>query len=217
MLLHAFTATSSFHASVSVISSHALLSNLLLSLLLDQSSTLCSLTLSLMCKLLPSLVANSSNCLKPLLPMLLAVLGRVICWKERDFPPSSLDSMTYIEGNESAQALFLPASQINWHPLELSFHAASSPPDSNQYFTILYYLYPANMLKFISHPITYLLSHDVKSVYAVEWSTALDELKIRVYGQVCMYCGAGLFKLFIAAIETLAKSCLPSPFGLLRR
>ena len=61
--------------------------SLLHSLIFDNSSTVCTIALAVLSKLLPIFAVKASDHLKSLLPLLLVVLARILCWKER--PPSS--------------------------------------------------------------------------------------------------------------------------------
>lgn len=176
--------------------------NLLWSLLLDSSSTVATLGVTLLVKLLPAAAVHAPETLKPMLPKLLAILARIMCWKER---PASLSLVPYTptvnqerrpnideslerelehETNPSLSLQILPS--IQWKRLEMTFnHATSLPPSSRNYFTMLYYLYPSNTLKFLRNPAGYLESAGEQSPFSEGWGKSFDQDEIRRRSEVC--------------------------------
>ncbi|EGN95372.1 hypothetical protein SERLA73DRAFT_94725 [Serpula lacrymans var. lacrymans S7.3] len=128
--------------------------------------------------------------LKSILPQLLAILARIICWKER--PVSGLstegqgDETQVSEEVDAAQDLEEPSTVLQLHPeldwkrLELTFNAArSSAPPPENFFSCLYYLFPSNLFRFLRGPAIYLKNNGFDSPYTVNWEEALDEDNIR--------------------------------------
>lgn len=193
MLLNTYTSQPSFQASTSVLATHSLMSSLITSLLLDNSSTLCTIELTMLAKLLPIFAVHACEGLKGLLPQLLAVLVRTICWKERPLPSSTTSQLDDASSEaeldldnelEDDRQLHVRAD-LGWERLELMFDATvSSAPDSRAFFTRLYYLFPRNTLRFLREPVTYLEENAVPSPYTVSWEKALDEVRIRTTCEV---------------------------------
>lgn len=186
ILLNLYTSSPSFQASSPVLATHDLMSSLLTSLLLDSSSTVCTIGLTLMVKLLPIFAVHACNELRRMLPTLLAILARVMCWKERpsSIPLEPLDEVSdaVIEGELETddRHVLQVRSNLDWHPLEVTFTAtASSAPSPRQYFSVLYYLFPCNVLRFLRNPVKHLHNHGLETPYTVDWAEALDEDQIR--------------------------------------
>ncbi|KAG5639531.1 hypothetical protein H0H81_000676 [Sphagnurus paluster] len=186
MLLNLYTSRPSFVKSSEVLAAHPLVTSVLRSLLLDTSSTVCTAGLTLVVKLLPLFAVHARNSLRPMLPKLLAVLARIMCWKER--PPSSVhqspdeppDPAFEQELENETNRLIPIRPDLKWERLQLTFNATTShPPSSRPYFTVLYYLYPANVLQFLSSPAEYLIKHGAPSPYTIGWEEALPRDEIR--------------------------------------
>ncbi|RDB24092.1 Tuberous sclerosis 1 [Hypsizygus marmoreus] len=186
MLLNLYTSSPSFDTSSAVLAAHPLMRSVLLSLLLDTSSTVCTAGLTLIVKLLPVLAVHARNDLKPMLPKLLAVLARIMCWKER--PPSDSrgpadeppDPEFERELESETNRLIPIRPDLEWERLQLTFNATTShPPSPRPYFSILYYLYPSNVLQFLSGPAHYLMSTNTRSPYTMDWDKALAQDEIR--------------------------------------
>ena len=153
--------------------------HLLYSLFWDKSSTAATLGVTLLIKILPFFAAYAREDLASMLPKLFAILARIMCWKERP-APQSLGDATDLEFERELEYEMNPVFNINpdfkWERLEMSFHSvASLPPSSRNYFTMLYYLYPANLLKFLRNPPLYLAESETPSPYVESWEQAFDE------------------------------------------
>ncbi|KAJ7470633.1 hypothetical protein FB451DRAFT_1254355 [Mycena latifolia] len=191
ILLNLYTSVPSFQSSASVLATHPLMSSLLYSLLLDTSSTLCTIALSILVKLLPIFAVEACEDLKKMLPRLLSILARILCWRERPpltSPQSPEEGIPVIEQelDDTSPALSV-RSDLSWQVLELSFNTTvSSTPSPRQYYTLLYYLFPCNVLRFLRSPVQYLTSYNVESPYTVDWADALDEQKIRSKSQTLL-------------------------------
>ncbi|KAF9466369.1 hypothetical protein BDZ94DRAFT_1187795 [Collybia nuda] len=186
MFLNLYGSSSTFDESSAVMAAHPIISSLLFSLFLDTSSTVCAAGLTLFVKLLPIFALHARDKLKSMLPRLLAILARIMCWKERPPSPSFAtsdkppDAEFEQELENEANRLLPIRSDLDWKRLELTFNATTSmPPSPRTYFTILYYLYPSNVLQFLRGPAAYLVNNDVRSPYTLDWDKALLEDEIR--------------------------------------
>jgi hypothetical protein len=163
------------------------------SLFLDYSSTVCTIGISLIVKLLPFFAAYAREDLKNMLPTLLAILARLMCWKER--PPvkgreaSDIDVEFERELENEANRVFSISPHIKWERLEMTFNLNPHPPSpsSRPLFTVLYYLYPANLLIFLRTPVKYLITSAVDSPYKEPWEQTLDQDQIRRASEVRLF------------------------------
>ncbi|KAF4608362.1 heat shock protein 90 [Pleurotus pulmonarius] len=161
------------------------MTSLLSCLLLDKSSTVCNIALTLVVKILPIFAVHANDELENMLPSLFAILARMMCWKER--PPSTNDDDPDDDYSADIEVLELGAEdslQLRadhaWQRLELSFEStSSSPPSPRQFFTILYYLFPCNVLLFLRKPVGHLTANNLVCPYTANWEDVLDENKIR--------------------------------------
>lgn len=199
MFLNLYTSQELFHTAAPVLSTHPLMSSLLRSLLLDNSYTACTMGLTVLDRLLPIFAVHACEQLKQLLPRLLAVLARVICWKERplsnlrgsftsviqldDIPPEVEDDIE--RELEDDKPLHI-RPDLSWEKLESSFDApVLSPPSPRALFRILYYLFPRTTLRFLKEPAKCLVECGVVTTpYTVSWEEALDEINIRSRSEV---------------------------------
>ncbi|KAJ7273587.1 hypothetical protein B0H12DRAFT_1090097 [Mycena haematopus] len=191
ILMNLYTSVPAFQSFAAVLATHPLMSSLLHSLLLDNSSTLCTIGLTIVVKLLPIFAVEACQSLKILLPRLLTILARVLCWKERA-PPSSEDAVPQVEQEleqelEDTGPTLLVREDLSWEVLQQSFDTgSSSTPSPRRYYTLLYYLFPCNVLRFLRSPVLHLNTNKVESPYTVDWETALDEQKIRSKSQTLL-------------------------------
>jgi len=159
------------------------------SLFLDNSSTVCTAAINLFIKLLPYFAVNARERLRQLLPNLLAILARIMCWRER--LPTVNDPLIRHD-EEFEKELYSDATrpvhirpEVNWTKLEMTFTSEPSlPPSSRNYFSMLYYLYPSNTLKFIRGPVAYLTESSIDNPYVEPWDVALDERMIQRKSEV---------------------------------
>ncbi|KAF9566237.1 hypothetical protein CPC08DRAFT_703975 [Agrocybe pediades] len=185
-LLNVFTYAPNFASAAKILPNLPLMRSLLLSLFLDNSSTACTLEVTLLVKLLPYFAVNARKELKELLPKLLAILARIMCWKKRrasrDKMPADeeVDVDFEKELERETNPLLTISPDIGWERLEMVFNVATSfPPQSRPYFTTLYYLYPSNLLRFLRNPAQYLHDNNITSPYVESWEQALDQNEIR--------------------------------------
>jgi hypothetical protein len=225
MLLNSYASGSSFDKVSTVMAAHPIISSILFSLFLDTSSTVCAAGLTLLVKLLHIFAVHARAILRSMLPRLLAILARIMCWKER--PPSgSPASMEDPPDAEFEQELeneanrFLPIrSDLEWKRLELTFNATTSlPPSPRAYFTTLYYLYPSNVLKFLRGPVAYLVNNSVRSPYTLDWDKALLEDEIRRKSEVRAKNHLLKYLLMVRVCSTCCEnmSAIPSSFGVMQ-
>ncbi|TFK92128.1 hypothetical protein K466DRAFT_481303 [Polyporus arcularius HHB13444] len=195
ILLSVYTSEAEFPDHAEVLASHPLMTSLLHCLVFDSSSTACTIALTILIKLLPIFAVKACEQLKRLLPLLLVILARIICWKERRSPESVPPIIPDAEDSEDEDAVAsdteedsaaasiqtLPIREdLDWNALELTFDGPQSKaPSAHRYFTFLYYLFPCNTIRFLRYPVRYLDDNGLESLYAVDWEKALDEDKIR--------------------------------------
>ncbi|KAL6300529.1 Hamartin protein-domain-containing protein [Sparassis latifolia] len=178
ILLNSYISQPAFPLSAAVFAAHPLATSLLHCMLFDNSSSECTIGLTVFTKLLPILAVKACQHMKRHLPHLLAVLARIVCWRVRR-PAHGED-----EQDDSHLHPSVPAppirEDIGWVRLEQTFEgSASSAPSPHRYFTFLYYLFPCNVIRFLRYPVTYLKQNGLDSPYAVDWDEALDEDQIR--------------------------------------
>ncbi|KAH9946055.1 uncharacterized protein BXZ73DRAFT_86256 [Epithele typhae] len=178
LLLNAYTSQSAFQDHAPELARHPLMTSLIYTLMFDDSSTVCTSALTIMIKLLPIMAVKACEDLKRLLPQLLLVLARVLCWKERQ--PSS-DAVAVADDSEAYSSSPLQIREdIEWARLKLTFDATESKaPLPDRYFTFLYYLFPCNTIRFLRYPVRYLDENSAESMFTVGWEDALDEQKVR--------------------------------------
>ncbi|KAF9053545.1 hypothetical protein BDZ89DRAFT_1056142 [Hymenopellis radicata] len=180
MLLNLFTSLPHFQESALSLASHPLMSQLLLSLLIDNSSTMCSVGMTLLVKILPLFAVHASDNLKLILPELLVILARVVCWKERGLPPNDSEAALGLLDSSNTSPPLDPNPDLNWERLEATFYAAAAtPPSPDRYFTFLYYLFPCNVLRFLRTPLMFLGECDFPSLFTKEWCEIIDEKELK--------------------------------------
>lgn len=213
ILLDCFTLVPEFQSHAADFARHPLMNCLLNSLLLDNSSTLCKVGLTILVKLLPVFAVTACEELKILLPRLFAVLARVVCWEERlsTIPSPSLlvddDDRHSGIGNQADEygrpAVLELRPELGWERLEHTPTESCVPP-SDGYFSCLYYLFPCNLLRFFQGPAAYLRDRKYESPYTVSWEDVLDEDNIRSKSEVCIYTVFLSFRLFSARCRYLS-------------
>jgi hypothetical protein len=234
--LNLYVSDKSFPPSAAaVLARHPLMSSLSRSLLLDNSSTVCTIGLTLLVNLFPIFAVEACPEFKSMLPNFLAILARILCWKER--PPSirgsptqdndvAADTDSEAEKEMAANRTFEIRSDIHWKRLETAFRATTSTaPSVRQYFTILYYLFPCNVLRFLRDPVSHLVQNGVESPFALGWPDVLDEDKIRSKSEVIWTCRAWNSKLLTgprmfsdtsSSSQLSSLDCMARPRGRIR-
>ncbi len=187
ILLNLFTSYPGFRDSASILVTHPLTASVMTSLLIDKSTTACSVGLTLLVKLLPLLAVHACEKLKEMVPQLLLVLSRLVCWKERvSIVDESNGSQVDIPRdffNASPSHEIRP--ELHWERLESTFDAAAAPgPSPRRFFTFLYYLFPCNVLRFLRAPLSYLNDCHPESPYTVGWDAVIDETELKGKAEV---------------------------------
>jgi len=199
-LLNRYTTEPLFEHHASVFASHPLMSSILTSPLLDNSATACTISLTMLTKLLPIFAVKDCAALKGLLPQLFAILARILCWPEGTSATlihSSLPEGVASEeehgalGNEylgqatEARRTLDANPDLQWEGLDLSLDSSAAPaPSPQRYFTFLYFLFPCNLIAFLRDPIGYLTERKLERPYAVDWEDALDHEQIKTKSEV---------------------------------
>lgn len=165
-------------------------------LLVDTSSTVCAIGLTIMTKLIPIFAVHNPERLKIMLPQLFAILARIICWRERVPSPGGPARVAELEDVSSSEdagggddtPILQPIAlnpDLGWDRLEWTFGATVSPPPSpRRFFTLLYYLFPCNLLNFLRRPAEYLTERGCESPYVVQWDVVLDDEQIKTKSEV---------------------------------
>ncbi|KAI0725152.1 hypothetical protein C8Q72DRAFT_786064 [Fomitopsis betulina] len=190
ILLNTYTSQPTFPNVASVMTSHRLTTTILHSLLFDNSSTVAVIALAVLTKLLPIFAVKATEQLKRYVPLLVLVLARVVCWRERPAPkPTKTPDDSASEFGRASdedeglpEEVYMPPihEDITWERLEQTFlGGASSAPSPHRYFTMLYYLFPCNTIRFLRYPLRYVTQIQCDNPYAVGWDVVLDEPQIK--------------------------------------
>lgn len=185
-LLNVFSCAPNFSSAAQILPKLPLMEHLLLSLSLDNSSTACTLAVTLIVKLLPFFAVHAREALKEMLPRLFAVLARIMCWKRRraskgrTLSDEAVDVDFEKELEQETNPVLTVSKDVQWERLDMIFNVTTPmPPSSRPFFTMLYYLYPSNVLKFLRSPVQYLKDNNIPSPYLETWERALNEDEIR--------------------------------------
>jgi hypothetical protein len=179
-----------------ILAVHPVMETLLHSLQLDDSSLGCILALAVTVKIIPMFARSATEPLKTLLPHLLAVLARILCF-DADHAIESQDDTSATSGDEGTDdvhsqqplirlgiGVLQPRTDLKWRKLEQSPANSTLLPSPNQLFGILYYLYPSNVISFLRSPAGYLETREVPSPYEQDWINAFDEMRIKSKAEV---------------------------------
>ena len=199
-LLNRYTTEPLFEQHACVLASHPLMSSILTSLLVDNSTTACTISLGVLTKLLPIFAVKNCSALKRLLPQLFAILARILCWPEgaQSTPThtplpegtSSDEEHSSVGVEYSGQATEVKRAldvnlDLQWELLESSVDSTgASAPSPERFFTFLYFLFPCNLIAFLRDPVGYLTERNVERPYTVDWEDALDHEQIKTKSEV---------------------------------
>jgi hypothetical protein len=190
-LLTRYTSQTSFSSDVApILAGHPLIDTLLLSLQLDNSTTACSLALTVLVKVLPMFAMSAGELLKVMIPRMLLVLARMICFKlpsKRPLQDASPDANVDLSdgGHNPHPSGPTPRPDLHWRTLEQSYEGADrQAPSPYALFTLLYYLYPCNLIRFLRSPLEYLHAHDVVNPFVGEWTDLLDPAQLKSKSEV---------------------------------
>ena len=170
IFLNNYSSHPDFPPHAKVLANHPLLDSLVLSLELDLSSTACAVGLTLISKLLPLLAVHAPNALISRLPQFISILARVSSW-HTGTPQDAIEDET----------LFLPDvnPDLHWQPLTFTFNLAAFAPETDRYFSQLYYLFPWNFVKFARDPVEYVERSGFECPYTAGWTAVLNKTAIR--------------------------------------
>ncbi|KAF8527676.1 Hamartin protein-domain-containing protein [Gautieria morchelliformis] len=168
---------------------HPLLDALLLSLMVDGSSTLLEIEVATLVCLLRQFAIHAPDTLARILPLCYAILARLICWRPRFEPPNLWEREGNISDTSQSRVsdVDLDATQtspirpdVGWERLDATFTSSlSDPPSPLALFRTLYGLYPCNTLTFLRDPVDYLNNAALKSPFVADWPDIVDEDQIR--------------------------------------
>lgn len=190
---------SSLATLIPILASHPLLQTILTSLLLDGSTTTCTVALSLLIKLVPLFAVHAREELLKNLPYIFVVLQRILCWKQ---PP--LASHHHYSHSHSGDDDDITLSQtidaelnpvlalrpdLGWDRLKNTFAGASSVPEVRGLFTLMYYLFPCALVLFLRAPLVFISEQTVLGLgldcpYVGGWEAAIDEEEVRSKAEV---------------------------------
>lgn len=202
-LLNRYTTEPLFGPHARDLASHPLMSSILTSLLVDNSTTACTISLTMLTKLLPIFAVADCSALRRLLPQLFVILARILCWPEgaRTSTQSPLaDGIISDDEHDASEGEYLGRAtgvsrtldanlDLQWERLELPLDSRAAPaPSPTRYFTFLYFLFPCNLLAFLRDPVGYLTERNVERPYAVNWEDALDHEQIKTKSEVQSIC-----------------------------
>ena len=206
-LLDTLISQPSFIDISSAVFTHPVIGCIFRSLEVDNSSTVCAVELALLVKVLPAAAIKAFEPLSDMLPRLLGILGRILCWKGRGgqhpeggkAPYSDLlsydDNILIAEKQEqenvsqdSKDTQLEIRGELSWNRLERSFDlSTTSLPVPRQFFGLLYFLFPCNTVTFLRGASEFLIERDVESPWTVGWEDALDDKQIRTAGSVSLH------------------------------
>ena len=170
IFLNNYSSHPDFPPHSKVLANHPLLDSLVLSLELDRSSTTCAVGLTLVGKLLPLLAVHAPKALISRLPQFISILARVSSWRTH-IPQNTIED----------EALPLPEvnPDLHWQPLTIAFNLAAFAPETDRYFSQLYYLFPWNLVKFARNPVEYVEQGGFECPYTAGWTAVLNDAAIR--------------------------------------
>ncbi|KAL1406893.1 hypothetical protein Q8F55_006305 [Vanrija albida] len=141
---------------------HTFFTSLLHSLLLDTNNQLFPVALSALNTVLPF----SLQLWTPHVPLLMVVIGRAICWRDRPF---TLSGVTKATGTTPTPK---PNPDLNWVVSEADTSIAPTHTEKIvvQLTLIGFYgAWPSNLVGFVRNPDQYLVNKNIHPVYDVPW------------------------------------------------
>jgi len=180
-----YVSNAAFESSASTLVTHPLMASILHSVLLDNSTTCCTIGLTVLTKLLPIFAVHAPPNLVDFVPILFAILARIACWKQRLLNHDIETDGCADELDPDNHGDLQIRTELEWQRLETTFLQSSPVTSLRPYFTFLYYLFPLNLFKFLRGPGYYLSNHNFRSPYTVDWDEVLDHTEIRNRIEVC--------------------------------
>jgi hypothetical protein len=171
------------------------MNSIMTSLMVDNSTTICAMSLNLLTKLLPLFAAHAREELKLIMSPLFAILARVMCWKESAaaFNAADLAACSDLDDSEGEVSptsvvevarTFDIRPELEWQRLDHSFNLVVASPSPQRLFTCVYYLFPCNLIAFLRRPSGYLAERSTECPYVCEWEEVLDDDQIKTKSQV---------------------------------
>ena len=170
IFLNNYSSHPGFPPHSKVLANHPLLDSIVLSLELDRSSTACAVGLTFASKLLPLLAVHAPNALISRLPQFISILARVSSW-HTGAPQDSIEEETLVLPDVNPD--------LHWQPLTFTFNLAAFAPETDRYFSQLYYLFPWNLVKFARDPVEYVEQSGFECPYIAGWTEVLNKVAIR--------------------------------------
>jgi hypothetical protein len=164
---------------MAMLPSHPFLQTLLLSLLLDTSNKLFPLAIRTMLMCLPFAPALFT----PKVPLMMVVLGRALCWRDRPFKGEDVRSPSPTEHGPSLPNLPTltpgPNPNLNWNvATSLSVGGlpdSMAPQEITRLLLIaMHGCWPSNMIAFVRDPVSYITGKGFETVYDVPWKAVWE-------------------------------------------
>lgn len=152
------------------LASHDFFPIMLQSLLLDTSNHLFGLGLSALVIILPFSLLQ----LNRYIPLLMVVLGRAMCWRDRPFFDAGKDVTVAVTKTPA------PAPSLEWNVATTMDEEIAVPTPTEKrvvqlLLVALYGAWPSNIIAFIRDPPTYLGIKQVTPIYAVPWEEVWEQ------------------------------------------
>ena len=217
VLLNQYTSHDAFPACAASLATHSLLSTLLSSLMLDTCPTAFTTAVTVFSKLLPVLAVKACAALKAIVPKLLVILARIICWKAK--PPAGAiqrgDDLSADTGIiQDPELEFSPSIQVRpelkWKRLEASLDVQMQPAVvPTAFFSILYFLFPCTVIMFLRAPFAYFKANDLECPFIVPWEDVLDEDELRSKSEVSTNLACFLRRLYPRPVSSTRSHLSP--------
>ncbi|PWN25574.1 hypothetical protein BDZ90DRAFT_262221 [Jaminaea rosea] len=191
LLLTIFTRLSSIHTFH--ITSTRLPQDIITSLRLDTSTTLVSLCITALIILIPQIPNWIANGGAGGVPILLLTYARIVDWRklgpgweqrlgegeEMENLRRQLDE-EFTEMERLSRRLTL-RPEVKWRRLESKVDTDhTGDPDALRFFTVVYGLFPCNMIRFLRAPIDYLRKANCVPLLDSEWEDLIDETNLQL-------------------------------------
>ena len=149
------------------VAEHTFLISLIRSLLLDTGNILFPVALRCLLTVIP----YAPHALSDNVPLLMIILGRAACWRDRPFVDSFADDR---DGVTRTRA---PNPDLRWTVETSSMESPTSQPLEYRPDVItrllsvtVYNAWPSNVLAFLRDPVSYLQGKDIYPVYDADWA-----------------------------------------------
>ncbi|CAO1622061.1 unnamed protein product [Jaminaea pallidilutea] len=191
LLLTIFIRLNSIHTFH--ITSTRLMHDITCSLQLDTSTTLISLCITALIILIPQIPNWVANGGAGGVPVLLCIFSRIVDWRklgpgwekrlgegeDMEALRRQLDEEFSEMDRLSRRLVIRP--DIKWQRLESSVDTdQTARPDALRFFTIVYGIFPCNMIRFLRAPIDYLRKANCPALLDAEWEDLIDEPSLQL-------------------------------------